>query len=113
MITKLSSMAQAKIHFEFSNGGTISVVWGPLTYSDNHDNFPIKDIGKLKQNVFGDGADYIESTTYEVMAVDCSDEFIEWFTNKYGENPIGYVPVTELMAMLQACDNWKPSQVAK
>lgn len=105
MITKLSSIAQAKVKFHFSNGATISVIWGPASYSDNHDVF-YPGIGSPLQNVFGDGATNLESSTYEVMAMGDNQEFIVWFTEKYGDNPAGYIPVPQLLGMLRACDAW-------
>lgn len=86
----------ARVGFTFDNGVRLSVVFGPCTYSDNYNmDFEVQP----EQG-------YAESTTVEIMQTEGNPALNAWIHRKYGtyngkSDPIGYVPVKHLPAILK------------
>lgn len=95
-LVKIDSGGIGKVGFNFSNGVRLSVIFSAMTYSDNYNgNFDIQ----RKEG-------FVESKTVEIMQTDGNPALNRWIHRKYGDydggsDPIGYVPVEHLPAILK------------
>jgi hypothetical protein len=101
MIVKVISHKKGATKYYFDNGNVVSIIFGLMTYSDNHD---IDLFGRtsLEDNLKKDydRTTPLESTTVEVM-VWGDPTFEEWFDNRFnGGNPAGYIPVNNIIEIL-------------
>jgi hypothetical protein len=97
MMKEISSHKKGAVYFQFDNGNTLSIIWGWATYSDNYD-------------LDSDEPGRLNSTTVEIMPGG-HPAFIKWMQKKYdGDSVCGYVPVSELTAILKRADSkvYKP-----
>ena len=109
MITKIWCGRSGQVGYNFSNGNSVSILWGYGSYSDNHFQFidrqPGTDIKELWRR------QEWESTRVEVMVFSPEDDeshaFEKWFIKRYGDNPGGYLDVNEIPAILKEADKEK------
>lgn len=86
------------LHLNFPNGNSISTIWGPGSYSENHDAFddPNEFIAKYKT--------FMDSNDVEVM-ISCPDKLYKRIARKYNEGSdnsvIGYLNITQWLEILK------------
>lgn len=93
MVIEVISHKQAAMRYIFDNGNDVSIIFGPYTYSDNHDLSP-----------FREAFEVLRAEKVEIM-VDGKAAFVKWFERKYGDNPGGYIPVADIPAILKIADS--------
>lgn len=99
MLVKLDSSRMGKIGYNFDNGIRLSVIFDSMTYSDNYDLMP----EKQKEQGF------VNSKTMEIWQTEGNPAFGKWLNRKFcdyrGDDPIGYVDVKHLPAILKRADS--------
>lgn len=110
----ISSTGRAKFAIEFYNGIRVSIIFGSMTYSDNNDEDWIEasvltpELEKLGMKA---QPHQITSHTVEIMVFG-HDEFTEWFADKYGGNPAGYLSVDLIPNILQRAKTYEATDLA-
>lgn len=108
------------VHFIFVNGITVSIQWGPATYSDNHDALwwtPLERIeDKLDRKYPSKTAEVyawlVDNHPVLAQQHSCCDDahiHITWMlTNKtWLDEPAGYQTMAEVLAILQKAADWQ------
>lgn len=86
MITKIASGRNGQVVYYFDNGNNLSFIWHEYAYSDTQ--------------VVNGG---LEATVIECMASG-DDRLTGWLSNKYGDNPAGYIPVEDIPKIIAKAD---------
>lgn len=114
MITQVKSHQKAAVRYLFDNGNEVSIIFGVLAHADNYQDVE-KGMADLR-HALADAdnihsmtdllhePDCYESTTVEIE-VSGDDAFVDWFRKKYHGNPGGYIPVSEIPAILRRADS--------
>jgi hypothetical protein len=102
MITRIDSYGIARIGYTFDNGVRLSIIFTDMSYSDNYDLW--------KREGFDKKHDSFTSTTVEILQTDGNKALNGWISKHYGqyesrEDPIAYVPVSALPAILKRADS--------
>lgn len=93
MTKSFVSHRKAAFCIYFENGNSISTVFGPGSYSENHD----MDFALAREYT-----ETIKSNTVEIM-LDCPDKLLRKIGNKYnreGENPMGHLTLIEWLEIV-------------
>jgi hypothetical protein len=113
MITQVQSHQKAAVRYLFDNGNEVSIVFNVLAHADNYRDARevLADIRHALPDAANRGSmtdflnepDRYESATVEIMAFG-NESFIKWFAAKYRGNPGYYIPVSEILPILQRAD---------
>ncbi|HEU5384210.1 MAG TPA: hypothetical protein VFV38_53130, partial [Ktedonobacteraceae bacterium] len=112
MITQVQSHQKAAVRYLFDNGNEVSIIFGVLAHADNYQDVKksIADLLQVDAKKIHSMTDLLhepdcyESATVEIMV--CGNKsFIKWFEEKYRSNPGWYIPVSEILTILQRADD--------
>lgn len=104
MLVKLDSHKIGHCAYTFDNGVRLSVAFGAMTYSDNYD------VWKKDKDGRETWQQTMQSGTVEIMQTEGNPALNRWIHKKYGtydgdSDPIGYVSVEHLPAILKRADS--------
>lgn len=113
MITQVQSHQKAAVRYLFDNGNEVSIIFNVLAHADNYRDARevLADIHHARPDTatsrsmtdFLNEPDYYESATVEIMVFG-NESFIKWFEAKYRGNPGWYIPVSEILPILERAD---------
>ncbi len=100
---KIVQKAPNCLHFVFNEKLTLSAIWSPGSYSDNHDLLKLTETIPDLTTLFKSN---LESTTVECYFFNALPGFQRKMERKYNEGseqPISYLPVEEFIELLYDC----------